>query len=112
MSENRFESVGIFQYHDEPLASSYHLRDKVPDLMAKERVEKVGKLLECIYAEQRESTRGRILAGYIMETGSKKKEYIIRREIQAPEIDEYDHVIEKNIITKGECGIGDFVEYR
>ena len=38
----RFESVGLFEYHDEPLAASSKLSEKVDDKTITKRREKLG----------------------------------------------------------------------
>lgn len=87
---HNFESVGVFQYHDEPLATSSRLDAKVPDAVAKKRLKRLGKLLDDIYAKYTRNARGKTHTGYVMDR--QKNTYIIRREIQAPEVDEYDRV--------------------
>lgn len=47
--QEEFESVGIFQYHDEPLASSSKLDGKVNDVQARTRIKKIDKILSEIY---------------------------------------------------------------
>ena len=111
IEENRFESVGLFQYHDEPLAPSSRLPDKIDDAIARSRLDRVVTLLERIYHDHTEKAKGKIFSGYIMEIEKKGKEFIIRREIQAPEIDEYDRV-KKGDIRSWELQIGSFVEYK
>ena len=48
----RFESVGIFQYHDEPLAASSKLPNKVDEDIAKSRINTINPLLEKILDEK------------------------------------------------------------
>lgn len=50
----RFESVGIFQYHDESLAASSKLPDKVDEEIAKNRINILNPLLEEIYKEKQD----------------------------------------------------------
>lgn len=52
----QFESVGIFQYHDESLAASSKLPNKVDESIAKNRIEKLTPILERIY-ESKKSAR-------------------------------------------------------
>lgn len=67
IKQNEFESVGIFQYHDEPLAVSSKLDKKVDDSLAKERIAELTPLLEKIYEKKRTSRIGKTQTGYIME---------------------------------------------
>jgi len=50
----QFESVGIFQYHDEPLAASSKLENKVDEEIAKNRISILVPLLEKLYKNHRE----------------------------------------------------------
>lgn len=93
-----FESVGIFQYHDEPLAASSKLPNKVDEEIAKNRINILNPLLERIYDEKLEARKGKKQHGYIMEI--REKSLIIRPELAAPEVDDYDEVVLKNISTK------------
>jgi ribosomal protein S12 methylthiotransferase len=56
----QFESVGIFQYHDEPLAASSKLPNKVDEETAKNRINTLTPLLEKIYTNHKESRKGKI----------------------------------------------------
>jgi tRNA A37 methylthiotransferase MiaB len=94
----RFESVGIFQYHDEPLAASSKLPDKVDETIAKSRISILNPLLEKIYDEKLEARKGKKQQGYIMEI--RDKSLIIRPELAAPEVDDYDEVVIEKILTK------------
>lgn len=110
VKRHRFESVGVFQYHDEPLAASSKLDGKVPEAVANQRMKKLSKVLDEIYAKHAKNARGKTFSGYVMDFDNKKA--IIRREIQAPEVDEYDEV--KPSAIKGnrkDLAIGQFVEY-
>lgn len=111
VKKNRFESVGIFQYHDEPLAASSKLGNKIEDRIAKDRIARINTLLNGIYEEHAIASRGMISWGYIMEVWDLKKDYTIRREIAAPEIDEYDRVRRWAIDKKGTVSIGEYVMY-
>lgn len=95
VKQNEFESVGIFQYHDEVLATSSKLDHKVDDESAKNRIKALTPILEEIYAKKREQRKWKMQVGYIMEGG--KDSVIIRPELHAPEVDEYDEVSTKNI---------------
>ncbi len=104
----QFESVGIFQYHDESLAASSKLPWKVDESVAKERITRITPLLEKIYDEENAERKGKEQPGYVMAV--KEKTIIIRPEMHAPEVDEYDEVALKNIKT-GKIEIGEKVQY-
>ncbi|MDD2745862.1 MAG: radical SAM protein [Candidatus Gracilibacteria bacterium] len=110
VKKEKFESVGIFQYHDEPLAASSKLDCKVNDVQARTRIKKLGKILDEVYRDHAKAVKGKTFSGYVMQ--AEEKTVIIRREIQAPEIDEYDEVLYKNIqVPVGEVELGAFVTY-
>lgn len=105
-----FESVGVFQYHDEPLATSSRLDSKVSDAVAKRRLKRLEKVMDEIYAKHNKAARGKTHSGYIMDR--QKNTYIIRREIQAPEVDEYDRVKASAIEWgKKDLEIGEKIHY-
>lgn len=108
VKRHNFESVGVFQYHDEPLAASSRLDGKVPEAVVNQRMKKLSKVLDEVYAKHTKNARGKAFSGYIMSVG--KKTCVIRREIQAPEVDEYDEV-KLSAIKSKELEIGKFVEY-
>jgi tRNA A37 methylthiotransferase MiaB len=62
----RFESVGIFQYHDEPLAASSRLPNKVDENIAKIRINTINPLLEKILDEKLEARKTIKQHGYVM----------------------------------------------
>lgn len=105
----KFESISVFEYHDEALAPSYKLGDKVPSSVAKKRLARLKILTERIYKENKEKRKGKIFTWYIMEIW--EKELVIRSRLQAPEIDEYDKIAFENIIS-WEIQIGERVKYR
>lgn len=104
----QFESVGIFQYHDEPLAASSKLPNKVDESIAKSRIKTLEPILEGIYTAKRDARKGKKQYGYIMEI--REETAIIRGELHAPEVDEYDEVKLDDIV--GEIDVGSYVEYR
>lgn len=110
VKRHNFESVGVFQYHDEALASSSKLGEKVSDAVVNQRMKKLSKVLDEIYAKHAKNARGKTFSGYIMDFDEKKA--VIRREIQAPEVDEYDEVKFSAIDSpKNKIGVGKFVKY-
>lgn len=90
IKKQAFESVGIFEYHDEPLAASSKLDGKISHETAIARIGELDGLLHKIYTKKDEEQKGKKQVGYIMDFD--KKKVVIRREIRAPEIDEYDEV--------------------
>lgn len=110
--DNRFESVGLFQYHDEPLSASSKLPGKVDESVARARVDELGKVAESVYDELDKASRGKQFDGYVMDVLDKT--VIVRREIRAPEIDEYEEIPFSRVLSADspEVGIGSFVRYK
>lgn len=98
----RFESVWIFQYHDETLAASSNLPNKVDDTTAKNRINTLNPLLEVIYQEKKQARRWKNQYGYVMEI--REKTLILRPELAAPEVDEYDEVESIKVLENFEIG--------
>ena len=105
----QFESVGIFQYHDEPLAASSKLPNKVEESIAKERIQAITVVLNEVYKKHYALAQKTPQTGYIMNIEGKK--ITVRREIQAPEVDEYDEITEKQIQSGEELDIGARITY-
>ena len=105
----RFESISFFEYHDEPLAASSKLDQKVAHQVALTRLEKLKKIVNKIYDEKIEERKERELTGFIMNIEGSK--VTVRWEMQAPEIDEYDIIIKRNIL-KGNIDLGEKIVYK
>ncbi len=111
VKRHNFESVWVFQYHDEALAASSKLEEKVNEVVAKQRLKKLSKILDEIYEKHAKAARGKTFSGYIMSFDDKK--IIVRREIQAPEVDEYDEVKISALAGKVKnLDVGQFVTYK
>ncbi|MBC7503741.1 MiaB/RimO family radical SAM methylthiotransferase [Candidatus Gracilibacteria bacterium] len=107
VSKYQFESVGIFEYHDEPLAASSKLPNKVDESIAKNRIKEITPVLNRVYDGKFTARKGKKQVGYIMDI--KDSTVIVRPEMAAPEIDDYDEVFTSSII--GATRIGSKVEY-
>ncbi len=103
----QFESVGIFEYHDEPLAASSKLPNKVKESIAKNRIREITPILNTVYDTKLKERKEKKQVGYIMDI--KDNTMIIRPEMAAPEIDDYDEISFSAII--GSLEIGSKVEY-
>lgn len=103
-----FDSVSLFWYHDEKLASSSKLDWKVDSEIIIKRVEKLWKVLNKIY-DKKEKQRIWKKSIWFIENISKDKIWV-RWELKAPEIDELDYVSPKNIIS-WKIKMGEKVEY-
>lgn len=103
-----FDSVSVFGYHDEEMAASSKLWEKVNDKTINERLKKLKKVLNEIYDEKQKIRIWKKEIWFIHEI--KKDKIIIRPEIKAPEIDDYDKVWIKDIIF-GNIDLWEKVEY-
>lgn len=105
----KFDSISIFGYHDEPLASSSKLDNKIPEKTIIERVKKIRKILDEIYKIKEESLKWKELIGFIEQIW--ENFVLIRSEIKAPEIDDLDKVRFKDIL-EWNIEIGNKVKYK
>ncbi len=102
-----FESVGIFEYHDEPLAASSKLPNKIDETIAKNRIKEITPILNAVYDAKLALRKNTKQVGYIMDI--KENTVIVRPEMAAPEIDDYDEVPLSDIT--GNIEIGSKVNY-
>jgi ribosomal protein S12 methylthiotransferase len=107
VAKYEFESVGIFEYHDEPLAASSKLPNKVDESVAKNRIKEITPILNTVYDAKFAERKSKKQTGYIMDI--KTTTVIIRPEMAAPEIDDYDEVLLSDIV--GNIEIGSKVSY-
>ena len=102
VAKYQFESVGIFEYHDEPLAASSKLPNKVDETIAKNRIKEITPILNAVYDAKFAARKWKEQAGYIMDI--KDTTVIIRPEMAAPEIDDYDEILISDIVGTIEIG--------
>jgi ribosomal protein S12 methylthiotransferase len=108
VTKYQFESVGIFEYHDEPLAASSKLPNKVEESIAKNRIKEITPILNAVYDAKLALRKWKKQFGYIMDI--KDSTIIVRPEMAAPEIDDYDE-IEIKKIPQQMREIGTKIEY-
>ncbi len=104
----QFESVGIFEYHDEPLAASSKLPNKVDESIAKNRIKEITPILNAVYDSKFSERKGKEQTGYIMDIT--ENSIIVRPEMAAPEIDDYDE-ISLSSIAEQDRNIGTKIQY-
>ncbi len=65
-----------------------------------------------IYDELDKADKGKTFPGYVMDVLDKT--VVVRREIRAPEIDEYEEIPFSRVLSadSNEVGVGSFVRYR
>jgi len=88
-----FDNVALFEYHDEPLADSSKLENKVDDKIIRQRFKKIKKILDVRNGRDR-SLHNKHTLGYIMwfKWTEENPTIIIRPWLHAPEIDSYDEI--------------------
>jgi len=106
-----FDSVSVFGYHDEPLADSSKLDNKINSETIKTRLSKLKKVLNNIYDKKDKLRKGSVQIGFIEEINEEEKFCKIRPYIKAPEIDDTDKIIFENLIDVEFVNIWDIVEY-
>lgn len=104
-----FDSVSMFWYHDEVLATSSKLPNKVPDKIIEERVLELREILEEIYDKKYEERVWKTQTWYVHEISWNK--LWVRPEIHAPEIDELDY-IKKSQTISWNIWIWEKIEYK
>jgi tRNA A37 methylthiotransferase MiaB len=57
VTKYEFDSVALFEYHDEPLAASSKLQNKVNSIVAKNRISKLDKILKKIYKQKNKTDK-------------------------------------------------------
>jgi tRNA A37 methylthiotransferase MiaB len=107
-----FDSVSVFWYHDEPLAPSSKLDNKIDDKTIQNRLNILKKTLNKIYDKKYKKRKKENQIWFIEEIDVEKNICKIRPEPHAPEIDDLDEVSFDKIIWVEYINIWDKVEYR
>ena len=119
VKETKFDNIALFEYHDEPLAASSKLSNKVDDAEIRTRFTKIRQLVNKQLFERESARKWTQDVGYITEIYSKpwtqNSELIVRPWLNCPEIDDVDEIPVKNIVAmfdeKKELEIGDKIVY-
>lgn len=104
-----FDSVSMFGYHDEQLATSSKLANKVDDETIEKRVFELREILDEIYDKKFDKRVGKIQKWYIHEISGNK--IWVRPESHAPEIDELDYIKTSGVL-KWNIWIWEKIEYK
>lgn len=103
-----FDSVSMFGYHDEKLASSSKLDNKVTEEIIKKRVKIMSGILNKIYEKKEKERIWKEFIGFIHDFD--EKNIYVRHEYKAPEIDELDKISKENILS-WKINIGEKIKY-
>jgi tRNA A37 methylthiotransferase MiaB len=113
VEDTKFDNIALFEYHDEPLAASSKLPDKVDDNEIRARF----NIVEHLLSAKSKVRKGKQEIGYIMEIwqDGKIKKLTVRPRLHAPEIDSYDEILLEQVTEifdeKNELEIGDQIMY-
>ena len=117
VEETNFDNIALFEYHDEPMAASSKLGNKVDDHEIRTRFTKIRQLVNKQLLAHENSRKGKEEIGYIMEIwkDGKMEKLTVRPRLHCPEIDSYDEIGLDQVIgtfeEKDELEIGDKIVY-
>lgn len=109
-----FDNIALFEYHDEPFATSSKLDNKVPDNIIRKRFTQTKQLVNRQLINLENNRKWKEKVWYIMDF--MYDEITVRPELHAPEIDPYDKIKLDQIIWKywenPELEIWDLIKYK
>ena len=115
LAQNHFDNVALFEYHDEPLAPSSQLPNKVPDNLIHKRFKKIRKMVDSLLSQKQQDRKWKKFTGYVQEIKQHNHQLFlsIRPVLYCPEIDEQDDIQPSQIISSEdkEIQIGSKVVY-
>lgn len=134
VEETKFDNIALFEYHDEPMAASSKLPNKVDNTEIRARFTKIRQLVNKQLLEREAARKWKEETGYIMNVETKKRwndktkkniawtfdhlsvsSLIVRPRLHCPEIDEYDEIGLEQVTwvfdEKNELEIGDKIVY-
>jgi len=85
-----FDNIALFEYHDEPFATSSKLDNKVAYNIIRKRFTETRQLVNRQLLDRENSRKWKEETGYIMDFTD--DEITVRPELHAPEIDPYDEI--------------------
>jgi len=113
VDETNFDNIALFEYHDEPMAASSKLPNKVDDAEIRARFTKLRQLVNTQLLEHEQARKGKEETWYIMEIN--KWILVVRPQLHCPEIDSYDEIGLDQVIgvfeDKEVLDIGDKIVY-
>jgi ribosomal protein S12 methylthiotransferase len=119
-----FDNIALFEYHDEPFATSSKLDKKVDDKEIRKRFLEMKKIVDKQLIANAKKRKGEQEVGYIMNVERvphgvakswKVEKLTIRPRLHAPEIDSYDEISREQVLatfdSPTEANIGDRIVY-
>ncbi len=113
VDETKFDNIALFEYHDEPLAASSKLPNKVDDAEIRARFTKIRQLVNKQLLAREAARMWAQDVGYITEIY--KWTLVVRPRLNCPEIDDVDEISMKNVVgtfeEKNKLDIWDKIMY-
>ncbi len=101
IGQDWFDNIALFEYHDEPLAPSNALPDKVEDKLIRSRFLEAKKLVTSLYDARQEAQKDTEKFWTITDirsTGKGERAFAVRPFLHCPEIDEEDEIMMDQIL--------------
>lgn len=116
LDEDYFDNIALFEYHDEPLALSSTLENKVPDSLIHSRFKTIRWQVDRLLSAREKKRKWKNQIGFVEWIREERGQIFlsIRPEIHCPEIDPVDEVRLENVsqcFDGEEIEIGSRVEY-
>lgn len=117
VDETKFDNIALFEYHDEPLAASSRLSNKVDYDIIRGRFTKIRQLVNRQLLDYEHVRKWKEETWYIMETWKDEKveKLTVRPQLHCPEIDWYDEISLDQVIgtfeDNNELEIWDKISY-
>lgn len=117
ISQDWFDNIALFEYHDETLAPSSSLPDKVEDKVIRTRFQEAKRLVTSLYDARQEAKKGSEQTWTITDIRSNSKgewEFAVRPILHCPEIDEEDEIKIEQILESldgEELRVGSEIRY-
>ncbi len=101
IGQDWFDNIALFEYHDEPLAPSNALPDKVEDKLIRSRFLEAKKLVTSLYDARQEAQKDTEKFWTITDirsTSKGERAFAVRPFLHCPEIDQEDEIMMDQIL--------------
>lgn len=100
VEKEQFDNIALFEYHDEPMAASSKLKNKVDDHTIRTRFTKIRQLVNRQLLDSEQARKGKEEIWYIMEIWNNwnVEMVTVRPRLHCPEVDSYDEIRKNQII--------------